>query len=92
MNCLQSVIPVTGLNDKATLRRLNISATQPILSEWFSGWGFLGLYMPMTGDDPSFIPTLVGFKTRYVEKDAIKANLCYKISKSLLIEWLIPWS
>ena len=46
--------------------------------------------MPIIGDDPSFISILVRFKTRYVERDAVKANLYYKINESLSIEWLIP--
>ena len=32
------------------------------------------------------MPILVKFKTEYVERDIIKANLYYKISKSLSIE------
>ena len=51
---------------------------------------FLGLYIPIIENNPSFMPILVRFKTRYVEKDTTKANLYYKINKSLSIEWLIP--
>ena len=84
------MILITGLNNKATLRRLNINATQPIFSEWFSGWKFLGLYIPIIEDNPLFMPILVRFKTGYVERDTAKTNLYYKIDKSLSIEWLIP--
>ena len=42
--------------------------------------------MPMIGDDPLFMPILVRFKIRYVERDATKANLYYKVNKSLSIE------
>ena len=42
--------------------------------------------MSIIGDNPLFMPILVRFKTRYVERDAIKVNLYYKISKSLSIE------
>ena len=42
--------------------------------------------MPIIGNNPSFMSILVRFKTRYVEKDIIKANLYYKINKSLSIE------
>ena len=80
------MILVIGLSDKATLRRLSIGVTQPIFSEWFSGWGFLGLCMSMIEDDPLFIFILVRFKIGCVERDAIKINLYYKISKSLSIE------
>ena len=42
--------------------------------------------MPMIGNDPLFISILVRFKIKYVEKDTTKANLYYKINKSLSIE------
>ena len=40
----------------------------------------------MTEDDLLFMPILVRFKIKYVEKDAVKANLYCKVSKSLSIE------
>ena len=42
--------------------------------------------MPIIGDNPSFMPILVRFKIRCVEKDTIKANLYYKVNKNLSIE------
>ena len=42
--------------------------------------------MSIIGDDPSFISILIRFKTKYVEKNATKINLYYKIGKSLSIE------
>ena len=42
--------------------------------------------MSIIENDPSFMSILIRFKTRYVEKDIIKANLYYKVSKSLSIE------
>ena len=42
--------------------------------------------MPMIGDDLLFMFILVRFKTGYVERDVIKANLCCKVGKSLSIE------
>ena len=80
------MILAIGLSDKVTLRRLSINATQLIFSEWFSGWGFLGLYIPIIGDDPLFMFILVRFKIRCVEKDTAKTNLYYKVGKSLSIE------
>ena len=42
--------------------------------------------MSMIGDNPLFMSILVGFKIRYVERDAVKTNLYYKVNKSLSIE------
>ena len=42
--------------------------------------------MPITGDDPLFMPILIRFKIRCVERDAAKINLYYKIGKSLSIK------
>ena len=42
--------------------------------------------MPMIGDNPLFMPILVRFKIRYVERDTTKINLYYKMSESLSIE------